>query len=200
MAKANTKSTTPVVADYDKDRKDLKWGEHTVELGSLPIASVFALAQRGLAHILGNEVASAVSAAKKRAEEAHNKKYEGQENAPEYEEDPEAFQALLDEKRAEKWQAILSGTIGTASGMSRGPKRVGYEAHLHDVAMALIEGKAREKAMAEKVAVSAKMPKGEALKALLEQAKALPKVQAAARKKYEEEQALLEDDTTELDF
>lgn len=80
-----------------------------VEFGSLPETTQQALAQRGVNHVLGNEVASKVSTAKKKAAEA---------NPPEaFDEEAykaDAFKAKLD--------AIMNGTLGVRiAGVSHDP-------------------------------------------------------------------------------
>jgi hypothetical protein len=76
------------------------------EISTLPQQSIVALLQRGINHVLSNEVASKVSTAKKKMKE------DGV--TPEY--DEAALEKLEEETFAEKVKAILEGTLGT-----RGP-------------------------------------------------------------------------------
>lgn len=82
-----------------------------VDFLSLPEASQIALAQRGVNHVLGNEVASRISAAKKATNEDGTLKY-----------DEDGLEELEKEIYETKLKAIFEGTLGArAVGVTRDP-------------------------------------------------------------------------------
>lgn len=83
----------------------IKYGEHTVDISALPPVSLHRLASYGLAHFLGNQMASKVVAWSEREENA---------NAT-----PEAKQAAKAQFQANGMKALLDGTIGQHA--ARGP-------------------------------------------------------------------------------
>lgn len=83
--------------------ENLVYGTATVEFDSLPAVSQRALAQRGLAHFLGNEQASKVA--------GH---FEGKEPT---DDEKAAYKA---ECVAKALQALIDGTVGTRIGTPRG--------------------------------------------------------------------------------
>lgn len=103
---------------------------YSFDLGALPTASLIALASSGLAHKMGNEVASQVSTEKAKRKEA------GSAELTEAEID-----TMLAELREEMAGKILAGTIGTST---RGPRGTALDTIV------------RQKAKAEMVAVLAK--------------------------------------------
>lgn len=82
-----------------------------IDVGTLPQQSVVALLQRGINHVLGNEVASRVSSAKKQTNEDGSAKY-----------DDAALEKLEADTFAAKVKAIMEGTLGVRGpGVSRDP-------------------------------------------------------------------------------
>lgn len=82
-----------------------------VAISTLPDTSIVALLQRGINHVLGNEVASRVSTAKKATNEDGSLKY-----------DETALEQLETETFAAKIKAIMEGTLGVrVAGVSRDP-------------------------------------------------------------------------------
>lgn len=98
----------------------LAWNDIKVAFGTIPQASLIALAQRGFTHIMGNEVASAATAAKKAGKEF----------------DPSA-------KRAEKLEAIFQGTLGTRT--ASGPRAMGIDKVMREVALETLRSTAAAK-------------------------------------------------------
>lgn len=85
---------------------ELKAHGHSVAIADLPQVSLVALAHRGLVHILGNEVASKVTAWKKTDAGA---------NATE-----DDIAAKTEAFRAEAMEKVLSGSLGVRTGTVRG--------------------------------------------------------------------------------
>jgi len=88
----------------------------TRSIDTLPRRTVVALAQRGVNHLLGNEISSAITAFKKKNPNATESDIEAK------------WTELTDAKIA----AMDDGTLGTRVG---GPKRRGIDAIEHDVAV-----------------------------------------------------------------
>ena len=129
-----------VTQDTDKS---FKWNDITTAPADVPTSSLFALAQRGFSHVLGNEVAAQVS--------AHKKSDEGK-NKSEAE-----LEAYAKEKRAEKLAKILDGTLGVR--VASGPRVSGFEAICRSIAVEFL--KARFKAYEAKTGNKVKLPTGE---------------------------------------
>ena len=101
-----TKTIPFAVAEADAT---IVYGDHTIDLASLPSASLLALTRRGLTHFLGNEQASKVSGwIKRRTEE---KPVEGQP-APLGAPNDAEIAAYRADKIAEAVAALSAGTIG----------------------------------------------------------------------------------------
>lgn len=101
---------------------EITYGTHTLDFDALPIASRNALARRGLAHVLGNEVASKVTSHFK----AEN--YSEGETVPE---DTEvAREAKKAEFQAEAMKKIMEGTLGVSM---RGPSVDPLEAEINSI-------------------------------------------------------------------
>jgi hypothetical protein len=96
----------------DVSEKVFKWNDLSTPPKDVPTTSLFALAQRGYSHVLGNEVAAQVSAWKKTEEGAKATEAE--------------IEAYANEKRQEKLQKILDGTLGVRSAAA--PRVSGEEA------------------------------------------------------------------------
>lgn len=107
---------TDLIQDQDKT---FKWGEITVTPADVPVQSLFALAQRGFSHVLGNEVAAQVSTWKK-TDEGKNA-------------DERAIEAYAKSKRDEKLAKILDGTLGVR--IATGPRVSGIEALMRSIAV-----------------------------------------------------------------
>lgn len=115
----------------------ITYGEHKiVDFDQLPAASRLALAQRGFAHLMGNEVASSVTGWIKQQVRGANK---GKEVTTE---EVKAWRAANSDAVAEFAKAeadeamgeILSGTMGTRSSGPRGPKLDEFAALCRDIA------------------------------------------------------------------
>ena len=109
-----------IATDSDKV---FKWGDITTSPKDVPLQSLFALAQRGFTHVLGNEVAAQVSAYKKT-----------EEGAGKSEADLEAYAS---EKRQEKLAKILDGTLGVRT--AAGPRVTGVEALKRSIAVEMLK-------------------------------------------------------------
>jgi|HubBroStandDraft_1064217.scaffolds.fasta_scaffold17588_2 hypothetical protein len=117
--------------DDDAGNKTLKWGTEGTETfydvspADVPAISLFALAQRGLTHVLGNEVASALTAWKKT------------------DEGKAASQAQIDAwvkaRRDAKFEQILAGTLGTRTASV--PRATGIEALKRSIAIEWLKAK-----------------------------------------------------------
>jgi hypothetical protein len=120
-------------------------GEH--DMGSLPVAAIHRLAQYGAKQWLADAIAGL---AKELTAEGKT---------------PDEIKAAQDKAIADRWEAILNGTVGTRSG---GPRLRGLDAFIRDVA--------DERIKAVLAATNAKLakdqhkvlPKGEAMQALRE--------------------------------
>lgn len=118
----------------------------SVDFAGLPAASQLALAQRGLTHIMGNEVSSKITTAKAKAKD------EGKELS---DSDISDLQAKYQEEALVK---IENGTLGVRTG---GPKLRGLDKIMRDVALEYITAWAAKngkklpsgKGAAEKLAV-----------------------------------------------
>lgn len=146
MARNTTKAATetPVAAVIPAN---LVWGkDYTVAFADLPAATVFALAQQGFTHKLGNEVAAYASGLKDATNENGTPKHGESEIA-----------TMAHDKRLAIIQAALAGTLGVRVGGPRGTK---LETIMRAIALETIK---RSPAIASgKVA----MPKGEKLDSL----------------------------------
>jgi hypothetical protein len=99
--------------------KVLSWGEHKVEPSDVPAQSLFALAQRGFTHVLGNEVAASISAWKKT-----------EEGTKATETETEAKAKSIREAKLAK---IMDGTLGVRT--AAGPRVSGVEAIMRSIAV-----------------------------------------------------------------
>ena len=107
----------------DLEGKEFKHGTGeaaiTVSPSDIPTISLFALAQRGFSHVLGNEVASKLAAWKK-----------GEEGATAGEAEVAAF---VQAKREEALEKIMQGTLGVRSATA--PRVSGIEALMRRIAV-----------------------------------------------------------------
>src|SRR6202012_2738576 len=103
---------------------------------------LFALAQRGFTHVLGNEVASQVAAWKKTEDGAKATDAE--------------VEAYANEKRNEKLAKILEGTLGVRT--AAGPRVSGIEALKRTIAVEFL--KAKLKKYSEKTGNKGSLPPG----------------------------------------
>ena len=129
-----------VTTDTDKV---FKWGDIVTLPKDVPLPSLFALAQRGFSHVLGNEVAAQVSAYKKTEEGAKATEAE--------------LEAYAKEKRDEKLEKILNGTLGVRA--AAGPRVSGIEAFMRTIAVEFV--KARLKKYSDKTGTKVALPTGE---------------------------------------
>lgn len=119
------------------DMSVLAWGDNIkATLADIPAVSLFALAQRGFTHIMGNEVAASVTAEKKRRAD---------KGEPELSESDLA--AFADAKRSDRLQAILDGKLGVRIGTARLPT---IERVMREIA--------EERLRADAVRIAAKSP------------------------------------------
>jgi hypothetical protein len=123
--------------------KVFKWGDVTTSPKDVPLQSLFALAQRGYSHVLGNEVAAQVAAYKKSEEGAKASETE--------------IEAYAKEKRDEKLAKILDGTLGVRT--AAGPRVSGIEAIMRSIAVEFL--KARFKKYSDKTGTKVAVPTGE---------------------------------------
>lgn len=168
--KAALAATTAPVRDF------IEYGGRREYLRDIPPQSIATLCQRTLNHMLQNEAASKVKNAKDKAEV----------DGVDFTDDNKA--TILSDFADKRWSAIMAGTLGEAG--ARGPMRKGLEAHLHEAALAHIKTKAAAKGKA--------MPKGDALKDILERAKALDVVKTEAQRRYDAELSA-KDETDDVD-
>lgn len=148
-----------------------------VKVADLPEASVLALLGRGISHVLGNEVASRVSTAKKATNEDGTPKYN---------------EAELDELHrrvlAEKINAILEGTLGVRAAAA--PKATAFEKRVRDIAITVL----RRQAAAKGYAWPSGKGSGDQVRALVDQYLGNERYRAAAetlaRSQIEAEAAL----------
>lgn len=130
------------MSEVDAD-KTFKWGEISVHPSKIATQSLFALAQRGFSHVLGNEVAAQVSAFKKTEEGAKATEAE--------------LEAYAKEKREEKLAKILDGTLGVRT--AAGPRVTGIEALMRTIAVEFL--KARLKKYSDKTGTKVALPTGD---------------------------------------
>ena len=123
--------------------KEFKHQDITVSPADIPTISLFALAQRGFSHVLGNEVASKLAAWKK-----------GEAGNAASEEEVAAFVAA---KRQEALEKILNGTLGVRSAVA--PRVTGIEARIRRVAVEFLQE--RFAAYSKKSGVKVSLPTGD---------------------------------------
>lgn len=108
--KPNTETTTETATEASVPT-ELSYGDHKIAIANLPQASLVALAQRGFTHILGNEVASKVTAQKKSFAEANGGAAMSEDDVAK----------MLADYRAEAFAKIAEGRLGVrAAGSPRG--------------------------------------------------------------------------------
>lgn len=138
-------------------------GGDEVDVASLPQASVIALLQRGINHVLGNEVASKVSTAKKATNEDGTPKHTEAE-----------LSELHDTTFAAKVKAIMDGALGV-----RGPgvaKVTPLERLVRDIA----EGVLKRQVAAKGLKWPHGKGSGDAVKTMVDQYLAVDKYRTAA--------------------
>jgi len=131
----------------DLEGKEFRHGtgeqEITVNPADIPTISLFALAQRGFSHVLGNEVASKLAAWKK-----------GEEGGAATEEEVAAF---VKSKREEALEKILNGTLGVRSAAA--PRATGIEALMRRIAVEFLQ--ARFAAFSKRTGQKVSLPTGD---------------------------------------
>jgi hypothetical protein len=115
----------------------------TVSPADIPTVSLFALAQRGFSHVLGNEVASKLAAFRKTEAGAAADEAEVAE--------------FVKAKRNEALEKILNGTLGVRSATA--PRVTGLEALMRRVAVEFLQ--ARFAAYSKKAGVKVSLPTGD---------------------------------------
>jgi hypothetical protein len=115
----------------------------TVSPADIPTISLFALAQRGFSHVLGNEVASKLAAFRKTEVGAAA--------------DEAEVAAFTKAKREEALEKILNGTLGTRAASS--PRVTGIEALMRRVAVEFLQ--ARFAAYSKKSGTKVSLPTGD---------------------------------------
>jgi hypothetical protein len=123
--------------------KEFKHQDITVSPADIPTVSLFALAQRGFSHVLGNEVASKLAAFRKT-----------EAGAAATDEEVAAF---VKSKREEALEKILNGTLGTRAASS--PRVTGIEALMRRVAVEFLQ--ARFAAYSKKSGTKVSLPTGD---------------------------------------
>ena len=131
------------MTDMENGNKSFKWGDISTNPADLPAQSLFALAQRGYTHVLGNEVASQVATWRKTEDGAKASEAE--------------VEAYAKSKRDEKLAKILDGTLGVRT--AAGPRVSGIEALKRQVAIEFL--KAAIKAYNGKTGKNVALPTGE---------------------------------------
>lgn len=120
-----TDTTTETAREY-------RWGtgpdSTTLSPSDLPATSIFALVQRGLNHISGNEVASQVAAWKK-----------GEEGSAATDAQIEAYAKT---KRDEKLEKIMDGSLGVRAASA--PRTTGIASVMHAIAVERLRAKLKK--------------------------------------------------------
>jgi hypothetical protein len=176
MAKSKVNAPADTTSDHDGSQSkpvQLVWGEngeYSVAWADLPESTRIALAQSGFTHKLGNEVASAITAAKAKRQ----KGADGKDTAtPKYAESE--LLVMAHEKRDALITAMKGGTFITRIGA---PKLRGFDAILRDVAEFQLKAAYAKKGVA--------LPKGDAWKAKVADAMAnSAKVRAEAQRQFD---------------
>jgi len=115
--------------------RELVWGgDYKVAMADLPEATIYALAQRGFTHVLGNEVASAVKVQKDKGEMG----------------DAE-LAVFAHDKRIAKINDMIAGALGVSQS---GPRATGIDKVIRDISV--------EEIKTQLVALNAKLPKTQA--------------------------------------
>ena len=107
------------MTDMENGNKTFKWGDISTNPADLPAQSLFALAQRGYTHVLGNEVASQVATWRKTEDGAKATEAE--------------VTAWVTAKREAKLDQIMKGTLGVR--VAGAAKVSGIEAIMRSVAV-----------------------------------------------------------------
>ena len=123
--------------------KEFKHQDITVSPGDIPTLSLFALAQRGFSHVMGNEVA---------AKTAAFKKTEAGATASEAE-----LETFVKAKRQEALEKILNGTLGVRSATA--PRVTGIDALIRRVAVEFLQ--ARFAAFSKRTDTKVTLPTGD---------------------------------------
>lgn len=110
----------------DAADKTFKWGDFILNPADVPVASLHALAQRGFTHVLGNEVASALTAWKKTEQGAAATQTE--------------VDGWLKARREAKIEQIMKGELGVRA-VSSGPRATGLDAVIRTVAIEWLKAK-----------------------------------------------------------
>lgn len=142
MARNKNQDQAPVAegeAEAVSTNNVLKWDTYELDLNTVPQSTVIALAQRGFTHVMGNEVASAISAMKKVTVKAED----GTESLKYSEADLEAAEVS---KRDAKIAAMRDGTLGVRA--PGAPRVVGIDKYMHDIALEELRAIAAAKKMA----------------------------------------------------
>lgn len=155
-----------------------------IEYTSLPVQSIVALMQRGINHVLGNEVASKVSTAKKQTKGGEG----ADKDEPKYTEDE--LTALESSTYDAKVAAIMEGALGVR--VAGVPKATPFEKICREVAWLMIENSPNVKA--GKVKLPSGKGSGEARKTMIDNLLGNEKlkgiVEAKANERIAEEKAL----------
>ncbi len=123
--------------------KEFKHGDITLNPADVPTVSLFALAQRGFSHVLGNEVASKLAAFKKTEEGGAASEAE--------------IEAFVKAKREEALEKIMQGTLGVRTATA--PRVSGIEAIMRKVAVEFLQ--ARFAAYSKKSGTKVSLPTGD---------------------------------------
>ena len=107
--------------DESDEDKALKHGDISISPADVPAMSLFALAQRGFTHVLGNEVASALTAWRKSEEGIKA--------------DQGTIDAWVKARREVKLEQIMSGTLGVRVSRGTGTRVSLIEAIMRSIAI-----------------------------------------------------------------
>lgn len=160
----------------------LKWNDFTATFADIPHNSVFALAQRGFTHIMGNEIAAYESGLKKKTSEEVGEDDEGNEIKLPLYNDAE-IATMVHDRRQAKLKEILDGKLATNTS---GPRLPADERILRDIARENIGARFHQLSRAKD------MPKasdGKAWDALVDQYLANDRTSAVAKAELERRKA-----------
>lgn len=175
MAKSNAKvapvESTVTEPEFVQTVMDVtfKWGDKEHKIGDLPLHSIAYLIQNGAKQ---SHADSTAGMKKELAETPVVEKVDGQDVTRARTEDEIAY-ALLEAQDA-KWVRILDGSISTRT---VGPRKVGIEKFIAEVAMEQIKKSAAKQGKA--------VPKDEALKTMLDHVSKMEAVINEAKRRFE---------------
>lgn len=156
----------------------VKIGDNEVEYTTLPVQSIVALLQRGINHVLGNEVASKVSTAKKQTKGGEG----ADKDEPKYTE--AELETLESETYDAKVKAIMEGALGVR--VAGVPKATPFMKLCRDIAWRMIQNSPG--VQSGKVKLPTGKGSGEARATMIDQLLANEKLRGIVEQKAREEQ------------